>query len=187
MPVTDDTIVRIRLTPARLRQALDLMDQTSEVVAGSEKRRHARCRFRLQQPMRMACAREGGRAIYEASPRDISPMGMAVLVGAFIHSGTPCVMSVPMLDGERLQLGGAVRACKHVAGAIHEVGIEFVEAVDIGCFVEETAAEEAPTPALLAEIERCADKLAMLARGGAPWTDMRGAVREIQRLAGVRA
>lgn len=187
MAGVDDAIVKIRLSAAQVRQTLDLLDRTGEVVAGSEKRRHTRRRFRLAQSMRMACAREGGHAVYETWPRDISAKGLAALVGAFIHPGTDCVMSVPMLDGERLRLGGRVRACKHVAGAIHEVGIEFAESVDVLCFVHAEAAEPDPTPAVLADIERCANTLALLARNGAPWVDMRAAIREIQDLSGGRA
>ena len=184
MSTSTEPIVRIRLTPAQVRETLDLVDRTAEVVDAADKRRHARWRFRLPGPMRMACVRDGGHTIYELAPRDLSVQGLAGLVGGFLHTGTVCMLSVPMLDGERFRLSGTVRVCKHVAGAIHEVGIELADPVDVSCFVEQVKEEVAPTQALLAELQRCADRLGMLAREGAPWADLRKSVREIQQLTG---
>lgn len=72
---------------------------------------------------------------YQMKPYDISNTGISLLHGTFVYPGTSCLITLLTLDGETVQIRGAIVRCRLVRGRVHELGVNFSDPIDIDCFV----------------------------------------------------
>lgn len=77
---------------------------------------------------------------FVARSHDVSPDGIGLLYGGYMHSGTRCL--VTMINQRRygLSVKGTIVRCRHVRGNIHEIGIKFDQQVDLAKTVSSSAA-----------------------------------------------
>lgn len=181
-----ETRVALRVDPARLALVMDYMDRAEAAMVSAAKRRYTRYSFRTPAPVAMLCRRDDSAVRYEVAPRNISRRGMSVLFGGFVHPQTRCVLVLPSAAGGEVRVPGVLRWCRHVSRAIHEGGIEFLDAVDLGELLGEAPREEGGEPRTSAgcmhgTIEQMALRLATLARDQRSLTELREEFDRIRR------
>lgn len=82
-------------------------------------------------PVLLELERPGeGAVVFRAALRNVSQGGASVLVGLFIHPGTPCHLTLRTVDSENLCIAAAIRRCVHVTGRVHELGLKFTQPLD---------------------------------------------------------
>lgn len=117
----------------------DLLDRLDDRQASSEgaiKRTYARWPFR-HGSLQLVLEHPGGsKATFQTACRNLSRGGMGVLHNAFVHANTPCKVVMPRLDSRRQTIDGTVVRCTHTQGLVHELGIRFGEAIQLGDYVE---------------------------------------------------
>ncbi len=121
------------------RELAELMDMLDERGAGHDcnvKRLHARWPFR-KTSLRLTLEHPGGsRAVFQVACRNLSRGGTGVLHNAFVHTGTPCALELPKLDGQSEAIKSSVVRCTHRRGVVHELGVRFDEPIQLSDFVE---------------------------------------------------
>jgi len=182
-----NSIVKLRLSSAQILTSIELLDRAQDVIAGVAKRRHPRLQLRLPDPLEMICQLPDRTAAYEIAPRNLSARGLGGLIGGFLHADTLCGLTLPTTDGEKLQVSGTVRWCRHVSKSVHEIGINLVESIDVECFLDENSlANAAKADKPLSEfhlfMEKYATRLATLAHDQASPEELQKAIKEIDRL-----
>ena len=72
-----------------------------------------------------------GKARFLDRCRNISPHGAAFLHGAYVHPQTPCDL-ILLPDRKRgVRIRARVVRCEHYNARIHDVGVQFAEALDL--------------------------------------------------------
>jgi PilZ domain len=110
-------------------------------VAGESKREYRRVRIRgalwvpaeIQEP-------SGTTHRIKVYPVDIATGGMCFFTDRFMHHGTLCDLTFHLPDGEAVLVTGKAVRCSHLQGRIHEVGVEFNSAFDMGLLRHELPA-----------------------------------------------
>jgi CheY-like chemotaxis protein len=94
-----------------------------------ERRREPRWIFRrsdvvveLEQP-------GGSLSRFLVLARNLSANGLAFIHGGFVYSGTRGQVLLPRVEGPSQLVGIAVVGCRHVDGPLHEVRVQFAEAI----------------------------------------------------------
>lgn len=67
----------------------------------------------------------GGFTKLLANARNLSSGGIGLLVGSYIHPGSPCRVSLPKQDGTCENINGTVIFCRYVGELMHEIGVQF--------------------------------------------------------------
>lgn len=78
---------------------------------------------------------DGSRTAIDMVTRNISAGGIALLHSSYLHVGTRVIVEVPGIAIGLASLRGVVRACHHVSGRVHEIGIEFEQRIDLANFL----------------------------------------------------
>ncbi|MBL9031760.1 MAG: response regulator [Phycisphaerae bacterium] len=107
----------------------------AELDAGDSQGAHKRETHRWPFPsqgIRIAMNQPGGSesSLYYAC-RNLSSGGLGVLHSAYVHPGTTCTVYLPMPNRGEHPIEGTVVRCRHVRGAVHEVGIRFKESIKV--------------------------------------------------------
>ncbi len=146
----------MRISEERITQLLDKLDKAVDLGA-TARREHTRYRYRrtsitarLQQP---GDATPAGCLVHT---RDVSSAGAAFLHGCFVHTGSHCELQLVTLHGSWENVAGKVVSCRYVEGNIHEVSMQFDQAIDPSLF----AAEAAPCRVLLVDDDLAVARLA---------------------------
>ncbi|MDF1810105.1 MAG: response regulator [Phycisphaerales bacterium] len=71
----------------------------------------------------------GSKVTLAVATRNISRGGISVLHSAFIHTGSPCVVTLNLPGGKKEFVPGKIVRCNHLQGRVHEIGIAFNEQV----------------------------------------------------------
>lgn len=79
-----------------------------------------------------------GVARYLAAARHMTPGGILVVHGVFLHTGN-CVVHMTTVDGEKTAVGGRVTRCRYVGTRMHESQIDFDAPVDLSHYLERPA------------------------------------------------
>ncbi len=112
---------------------LDELDRGEGPGSGSQ-RQYVRWPFRhLCVPLKIFHA-GGSHSTIGVACRNISCGGLSVLHNSYVHSGRPCQVTLPRQGGRTQDLDGTIKRCRHLTGIIHEVGIQFKEAIRISDF-----------------------------------------------------
>ena len=112
------------LTRAMLDTLLDRLDAAPE-GASAKRRKFARLRYR-QESITLTMKQPGGSTVsMRLAGRNISCTGMCLLHGAYLHPGSPVMVSLPHPTIGMVDVHGKVVRCQHRIGVIHEIGIEF--------------------------------------------------------------
>lgn len=124
----------VRLTPAKITDLLDRLDEASEKLGAAGCRGKPRTRFRITD-QRVLVKQPGGSLLgFLVCTRDVSTTGIGFIHGGYLHPGTRCVFDVVKPDGER-GVSGSITYSLLVEGGIHACGAKFDEEIDIGVFL----------------------------------------------------
>jgi len=127
----------LRITDAERDHLLDTLEKlAAESQITKNVRAHDRVSFSIK-PFPVTFLHPGGvetRCLVTA--RNLSVGGLGFLHGGFLYQGTLCEMQVPTIYGDHRTLRGSVRSCRHVSGNIHDIGVQFDDAIDPYEFLE---------------------------------------------------
>ncbi len=127
----------LRIKEADRDALLENLDRESKNAGEQDHgRKHDRVQFKAKQ-ITVTFIHPGGvetRCLVMA--RNISIAGVGFLHGGYLHNGSECIIELPTLFGETISIRGTVRACRHVSGNIHEIGIQFESEIDPYEFLE---------------------------------------------------
>ncbi len=133
----------LRLTDAEHAKLQDESDQNP----GTAKAAAARARFPRGTTIRVEMTyNDGTRAHLLAPGRDLSEDGIGIFHNSYVHTGIACNVTLRTVDGEAVMRTGRVRRCIHLRGAVHEVGIQFDQILDMSLFVSGTLVNSAQGP-----------------------------------------
>ncbi len=137
MSQRDTPIDTLRLNQTQ-REALllQLNENSGEKGDAENARRHARVDFTAESVAITFIHPGGIETSCLITPRNLSVAGLGFLHGGFIHQNTECYIELPTLFGDTLRVRGRVRACRHISGRIHEIGLEFSSEIDPYEFLE---------------------------------------------------
>ncbi|MEO1129696.1 MAG: PilZ domain-containing protein [Planctomycetota bacterium] len=131
----------IRLPEAHVDKLLEKMAAGNRPIENS-RRRQSRVAYRVAD-VAMAITHPGGtRGHYLVHCRNLSSGGMSFLHGGFLHIGAQCCIVLHTRGGDLKALMGTIRSCRLITGQVHEVGVEFVERIDLDGFIDPNAAQE---------------------------------------------
>lgn len=115
-------------------QLRTLLDQLDGSVRG-QTRQFMRWPFRRECVSVQIIHADGSRTVVDMVTRNISAGGISLLHSSYLHVGTRLIVGVPGISVGLAQLKGVVRACRHVQGRVHEVGIEFEQRINLADFL----------------------------------------------------
>lgn len=145
--MTATRIDRAILSDAERIRLLDQLDQADGLAVG--RRKSPRLEYRLAGVPVTIEHSGGGRARVFAPTRNISTGGIGLLVTCFLHRGTRVVVTLPGVSGKPRACAGTVAYCRFLGGRIHEIGVSFIERVNVEEFCgpeARVASDDTPKP-----------------------------------------
>jgi hypothetical protein len=186
-----NAINTIRMHPEAIRalgQLLDYRDaMDSQEQSGFARRRE---QWITMEPPRESVlelvGEVGSSKSYLVYTRNISARGVAIYHGVFVAPGKRCLLTLPLLDGEVVQLPGVIRRCRLVGGRVHELGVQFDRRIDVDSFVaakdDPTAKKPELSPRHAAVIE-CAKRIAEACSEGSEMKKIEALIDEAREAA----
>ncbi len=112
-------------------RSLDALMDALEQRGGGGQRVFARWPFRIpSMPVRLTHP-GGTQTEIRLACRNLSAGGASLLHNGFLYPDTPAALVLPRLNGPPVVVPGRVVRCRHVAGVIHELGIQFQRSIDL--------------------------------------------------------
>ncbi len=123
------------------RQALAILEEIATKAAGhagggSDHREYERLPF-SEEALLLCKLQSIDRGVAVDGPAflvkcvDISEGGMGFLHGAYVHVGTPCVVTLIARQKTGFRVSATVARCQHVRGHIHIIGVKFDEPMEV--------------------------------------------------------
>lgn len=120
---------------------LDRLEAMDKSGPSSSKRGFLRWPFRRASVLLKIIHPGGTEVALKLACRNISKGGMALLHSAFVHPGSHCVVSLPKRNNTIGEVKGVICRCIHRAGKLHELGIQFAQAVDLTEYIDPRSAD----------------------------------------------
>lgn len=130
------TVDTLRLSVKDCERLVDAVNHRASGVKPHEERRGLRvpyCRRRVTMDVKFAT---GHTVRHRVLARNLSRRGMSVLMGQYVNDAAACEVTLPLRLQETATLSGRVRACRHLGGKYHEVGVVFDQPIDIRDFTD---------------------------------------------------
>ncbi len=119
-----------------LAVVLDAMEARAKESGTNAKRDFARWPFR-KVTINARVFHPGGTIVFlKLACRNISRGGIGLLHNAYIHPGTKCSVTIPLVSGGLKEIVGKVRRCVHVRGTLHELGVAFDTSIDLRQYLD---------------------------------------------------
>ncbi len=151
----------LRISQAERDELLAMLNSRSAGDGEAENaRRHTRVDFNAPRVAVTFLHPGGVETKCLVTARNISVAGIGFLHGGFLHFGSECVVELPTLYGDTRTIRGRVRACRHVSGNIHEIGLQFDREIDPYEFLEPG---DAPSAGVLQTVDPATLKGSVLA------------------------
>ena len=121
----------LRLSVNELLPLLDELDARSgQDEEAALKRAFARGRYRaIGVPVVFNNAGQSGAPLYLV-PRNLSASGIGLIHSTFVHTGTPCTVTLPTVAQRAVRIPGVVVRSCHLTGTVHEVGVKFDQIIN---------------------------------------------------------
>ena len=127
----------LRLSDDRVARILDQRDADAAAQPSSNHRRGRRHVFHRREGLVITVFGSDGDPIrYAVAARNLSETGVGFLHGAFLHHDTACVLSIRDDEGRWVNVVGKVVRCCHLEGNVHEIGLRFMNTIDMRRFVQ---------------------------------------------------
>jgi len=153
----------IRLSEAKRQELLAKISSNKPSQTRRQRREHERYEYRQSYVHVEATHPGGGVGRYVVCARNLSAGGMSFVHGGFLHTGSELRITLPAVGENQQVVLGKVVMCRHLAGSLHEVGVQFHEKIDPFQFLDpQRAKPDGPSehrPAQLLAIELlCVDE-----------------------------
>lgn len=135
MPGANESARRVLRQPSEyVSQVLDKLDTNPPTGRVKPRRGTEREAYRAL-PLEVEILETSSRnwVSYLAAARNLSPTGIAFLIGQFVYPGTECRVYLVDRDNQRITHGGRIVRCRYLAGTarLHEVGVQFESPIDL--------------------------------------------------------
>ena len=77
----------------------------------------------------------GGVGRFLVCSRNISPQGISLIHGGYLHADSRCEIGLANLWGATETVFGTLATCRHLTGAVHDLDVEFDVPVDLRHFI----------------------------------------------------
>lgn len=127
----------LRLSDSQRRELLMKLDRRSQAHRGGDARYEDRLPYTASGVV-VTLHHPGGSVMsYLVQPRNLSRNGVGFLHGNFVYVDSRCQVSLQRPDGKHETIPGKVVRCQHVEGLVHEIGVRFEYAIDLGEFLRD--------------------------------------------------
>ena len=141
---SDQLIDTLRLTDEQWRELSDQLDRVNPYETGQ--RRHERVGYRKLAQIAVAIQQPNGQwAKYIVRSRDLSPSGIGFIHGSYVHTGSACRVILKDTKGQVVCLEGTVRRSDMIKGTAHNIGVQFLEEINLNRFVSDGSSESPET------------------------------------------
>jgi CheY-like chemotaxis protein len=103
---------------------------------GTFRRTHVRWAYRAATVTVVFIHPGGTETKLTLACRNLSAGGIGLLHRAFVHPGTKCVVFLPNVRKQLVEIPGKIVRCIHLEGAVHDLGVEFEKPVRARDFVQ---------------------------------------------------
>jgi len=124
----------IGIQSRELEQLCNLLDVRTSAEAARKRDfirwpfRHASLRLRIIHP--------GATTVQiTVACRNLSCGGVSVMHSAYVHTGSPVIITLPHPKLGSVDVDGTVSRCTHLRGVVHEIGIKFNKSINARDFV----------------------------------------------------
>lgn len=141
--------------------------------------------------LEIASSSDGDR-VFLVRPYDISPGGVGLLHGAYLHPGTQVKVVLSLRDLRVMRIAGRVVRCDHLHQRVHSVGIAFAQPLDPALMPDGepeapvasdgAPAAGSPIAGLLGHLGGLAERLAGLCASGNSLEQIDPLVREVWKI-----
>lgn len=125
---------RTNMTDVERTRLLDKLDMADQQRGKSPRRATARLEYRVRDIPLSVNHAAGGFGRYIVQGRNLSSGGISLLHAGYLHNGTECRMALTLPRGGAKTLMGKVVFCRLAGGAMHEIGVQFSEKIDLDEF-----------------------------------------------------
>lgn len=122
------------LSDRDMAMLIDTLD-ASNIDGSSKERQFSRWPFRRTGVILEITHPGGSTSAIKVVCRNISRGGVSLLHTTFIHTGSPCRVTIAKATGMPVILNGIIRRCTHRSGKVHELGVAFTEPIDLRQFI----------------------------------------------------
>lgn len=126
-----EPIETIRVSSSDRRRVLNDIETAAKKATVNDERRDLRVNLDLGGIVIEVTHANGAMNRFIVIPRNVSRRGVAFLHGQFIYPESRTDVTLPTLDGRRLEVSGRIARCRHVSGLMHEVSVVFDESIDV--------------------------------------------------------
>ncbi|MGP1346772.1 MAG: response regulator [Phycisphaerales bacterium] len=138
MDRSDQVFNTLRLSSRDIQRVLEDLERRSLNDQAGIHRESRRWIMRTQRVIVTVVREMNQRMHFVVAPRNLSRGGMAFLSGNYLHVGSKCFVTLRSFRGKGMVVPATVRRCQHLAGRLHDVGVEFDDRVDPQNFLIET-------------------------------------------------
>lgn len=131
----------IRTFRSQAPQINRLLDELDKRVESPDSPNAGTLRYSYRKPavLRLTNARDSRSQAYLIAPRNIAAKEITFLFGGFLHANTPISIRLTTLYGAWTDHVGIVHDCRHVEANIHEVVLDFSDAIDPAMYAPKAA------------------------------------------------
>lgn len=141
--MSHDFTNHLHLNNVEQSKLLCRLDQSPADCKGADRRRHKRCEYRAGEIAIMVQHPGGGYGRLLVCTRNISVSGLAIIHGGYLHPGTECRLLLILADGSPRALSAIVMHCRHLGAHHHEIGLRFLEEIELSEILSEEQKEVA--------------------------------------------
>jgi len=137
----DQFITTVNLTDAQLNEVFEAAAQRAGVEGDDTERAERRnlserLAFRHREIALVVEHPGGGIGSYHICTRNLTPFGVSVIHGGYLHRGTRLKIMLPTIWGGEEAIRGRIVWCRVLTGMVHEAGVRFEAPVDLWRFLE---------------------------------------------------
>ena len=132
---------RLHQNAELIRTFLDRLDDRTSNEGYANMRRSVRYPYRVRALNIEIIQPGAGCVCYEVPSRNLSREGASFLLGHFAYPGSIVRIHLVSLNSQRHIVVGKIVRCRYIegSGTLHEVGVQFDEAIDIGQFNQQAS------------------------------------------------
>ncbi len=135
-PKKSTYIDSLHLSEKEQQALLNRLREEEAQKADRDRRTDRRLEYRISGGLILQVRHPGGSVSnYLVHTRNLSRFGLGFLHGNFLHTGTPCVVSLRRSDKSIATVSGEIRRCRLVSGRVHEIGVHFAGPIELNDYV----------------------------------------------------
>ncbi len=158
---------KLEMTEPERARILDKLDTAEQKNPKGPRRDAARLEYRVRDIPFSVNHPGGGVGRYIVLARNLSTGGISLLHAGYLYCGTECRLALTMPRGGAKTMIGKVVFCRLVAGQIHEIGVQFMEKIDLAEFAAPSQKRLSDDPEVRAAMQPLSGNALLVTTSGA--------------------